>query len=460
MPKLSELSTESKPQPASSSSVKLSQLSSNASEQASPAQEKLNKDINKVRQFLGKATIAGQALPSVIGQELVTGRLMKDNPLEQSTGNIMDAAANSASFGIPKAIMKKVIESGGLKFPEIENKNEKMVGEIIGLIAPTKVAVAIANQIPGLAGRTVAKSIGRGIFEGSFVGGTHSPDEFFDLTQRVKQASVGGVVGGVAVPLSKGVQNLGRVAFKAKDFAGKVRSTLFESKASIGKQFESQLDDLMQKNPGKVIDLSEPFNKVKEVAKTNSRLISDLKLGAKKAGVDPKLIEEFIDKPSSASEMTLNQSRDIKRAVSNVPSISTNFKKGKFASFSDTDIDLIDFADEVKGKQLSVFPELEQVNKAYSDKITKYNLVKDKFRVGKLLDNIEKNFGDKEVQGVIGELLPKEVIREMGGFRMAAKFLKTMGWVAASGITGAALTTGGTAAYRAIQGQPTGNFRG
>ena len=450
MPKLSEIATPKRTSSESSESkpVKLSEIAKEMSvETDNPKQEKFNQAVDKGRQMVGKGFMATME-PARLGIQAAQGRLLSDNPFEQTMGNILESAGNTASYGIPRAMMKQVLESSGsgLKYPEMD-KNSDIAGQIIGLISPAKTAQAIAAKVPGLAGRTVVQNIGRGVVEGAYVGFTESPEEFLNISQRIKQASLGGAIGGVAVPVSKGVENMGRVAITAKGFAQKVRNSLFESKKAIGDTFETQLDELVEKNPSKVINLQESFDKLKSLATENSRVVADFKSGAKKAGLDMELIEGFIKNPESAAQMTLNQAREIKQAVSKVPSIAANYKKGKFANFSDTDIDLIDFADDVKSKTLSMFPEMESINKTFSDKLYKYNLVKDKFKVGKLLDNIEKNFGDKEVQGVIKELLPKEVIQEMGGYRGAAKFLKTMGWVAASGATGATLAAGGKAAY-------------
>jgi hypothetical protein len=348
---------------------------------------------------------------------------------------------NTVAFGIPKAIGKKIIESAGYQYPEIENKATKTAGEILGLIAPGKVAVSLANKIPGLAGRGLMKAVTRGTLEGSAIGFTTSPEEFTNLEQRIKQSAIGAFTGGAVAGAgnlgSSAFRNIQRVGTKSKQFAERVRQSLFESKQAIGDKFEGQLNSLIEKNPNSVINLESTFNRLKDIAKDNSRVVSDLKMGAKKLGLDSDLVEGFINNPSSASKMTLEQTRQLRRAINNVPSIKSNLKKGKFGNYSETDIDLIDFSDEIKQQQLGTFPELAEINQSYGDSINKYNLIKDKFRTGKLLDNIKKNFGDKEVQSIVKELLPDEIIREMGGYRKALATLNAMKWVGVVGASSA-----------------------
>lgn len=408
--------------------------------------------FNKGVELAGKAI---RMAPPVALQTLVTdkiqGRLFNNDPLDRATGALALGALDSASFGIPRAVAKKIIESAGVQTPVIEDKTAYNTGKILGLLAPGKMAQSIVSKVPAMAGPGIMKAVARASTEGAAVGFTTSPDEFTNLKQRIMQSGIGAGVGAAVAPLGIAASNLNKVINKSAQFAEKIRSNLFIAKKSFGDTFEKQLDDLIVKNPSKVVDLSQPFNKLKELSANNSRLVSDLKTGMKKAGVDADLIDGFIKNPESASQMTLNQARQIKQAVSKIPSIQSNLKKGKFANFSDTDIDLVDFADEVKQQQLSAFPELADINRAYSSNLEKYNLVKDKFKVGRLLDNIEKNFGDGEVRKIIKELLPKEVVAEMGGYRGAAKFLRAAGWVAATGVTGAALTAGGSAVYKALQ---------
>lgn len=407
-------------------------------------QESIDSGADKVRSAIGKVVTYGGAAPAVIGAELAMGRLGKPDPLSDVVGNIVDGAVQSTSFGIPKSITKRILESNGLSYPENKDKSSENVGKIIGLLAPGRVAQSIVTKLPGMAGQTIAKGLMRGATEGAIVGFTESPDDFLDIQQRIKQAQIGAVVGGVAVPVGEAIS---KVSFKSAELAKSVRNSLFESKRSIGTKFESQLSGLIESNPSKVISLEEPFTVLKEASKSNSRLIQDIRVGAKKAGLDPKVVQGFIDDPSTASQMTLNQTREIKQAISNIPSIKSNYAKGKFANFSDTDIDLIDFADNIKKEQLGVFPELQQINQTYSDKLAKYNMVKDKFKVGRLLDNMEKNFGDSEVRNIVNELLPKETISAIGGYRSAMKLIKAAGWLSVAGLTG----LGGAVGYQAYK---------
>lgn len=415
-----------------SSGLKLADIISGSE----PSTER-NKYVETGRALAGKALvqiISGG--PTDIGRQIAEGRLMNPDPLANASEAMLEGALDSATFGIPKAVIKQLTKSESI---EPSDKKSYEIGKVIGLLAPTKVAVSAVSKIPQIAGRTVLKDIARGSAEGAAVGFTYSPDEFLDIKQRIKQAVVGATGGAIAVPVARGLQNLGRVAFKSADFAKKVRSSLFEAKRVMGDTFEKQLDDLIEKNPSKVVNLEEPILRLKEAMTTNSRIATDLANGARRAGLRSEgksLVERLLENPESAREMTLNQTRELRRIVNEVPSIKAAFKKGKFAQFSDTDIDLLDFTDNIKQKQLSAFPEMGEINARYSEGLTKYNSVKDKFKVGQLLDNMTRNFGDKEVQSIVKQLLPKEIIQEIGGYRAAAKFLNIMKWLSIAGATG------------------------
>ena len=408
---------------------------------AKEAQSKLDSSANFIRGVVGKTLLSGS--PLFIASQILSGKNSLSsngstpNKLEESVGTIVDGAIQTASFGIPKTITKKILEANKLSYPEPSDKNAENIGKIIGLIAPSAAATSIAKSIPTLVGNGLAKSMIRGASEGAFVGFTEAPQDFMDIKQRIKQGAIGGVVGAAIVPLAKAIDT---VAFKAETIAKDVRNSLFQAKTEIGNKFNSQLDNLIASNPNTLVNAEEAFSQAQSISRNvdspNTRFINDLRLGAKKAGLDPDVIEGFVKNPESAREITLNQSRDIRKAISKVPSIKDNFAKGKFANFSETDRDLIDFSDHLKSAQLSAFPQLSGINKNFSESIKKYDFIKSKFKVGQLLNNMEKNFGDKEVQRMVKDILPKETIDKIGGYRNSIKLLKAAGWTGAIGLYG------------------------
>jgi len=397
----------------------------------SPEQRRLEEGSLKVRQAIGRVTSPAGLIGGIT--DIFSGRLAKRDPLAVAGGEFVLSALDTAAFGVPRAALKTALGTRGLQLPKVQNKAADAAGKIAGLLVPAKIATSIATKIPGLAGRGILKGAARGVTEGTAIGFTTSPEEFTDIQQRVLQSGIGGAIGGVAVPLAKGVQNLTRVTKDATKFAQKVRGSLFQFKRDLGKQFESQLDSLIEANKGKIINAENSVINLKEAIKTNSKIVTDIRAGARRTGDD--LLQRLIEAPESARNLTLSQSRQMIKQIRNIPSIKSNLKKGKFSDFSESDIDLLDFVDDVKGEQLDVFPELQAINQQYSQGIGRYNLVKNKFKVGQLLDNIEKNFKDAEVRNVVKELLPKNVIQEMGGFRSAKKFLKAASWISAIGMS-------------------------
>lgn len=401
------------------------------------AQSELDNTADNVRSAVGN--LALKTNPLDLAVEGVEGNLTKQDPLEGATGDMLDGALQSATFGVPKAIAKKILEANNLSYPEPKDKTAENIGKIIGLLAPTAVAENITSKIAGFAGKTLAADMARGASTGAMVGFSQSPDDFMDIGQRIKQAGLGVVVGAAIPPLAKSIGALSSAAFKADELAQQVRASLFQAKSNIGKQFESQLNDLISKNPSKLVDLENAFTELKTGSLENSRLISDLKTGAKRAGLDPKVIQGFIDHPQTASQMTLNQSREIKNVISNIPGIKQNYAKpALMRNWSDTHVDLLDFADQIKKAQLDQFPQLANINKTFSEKLNQYNMIKSKFKVGQLLKNMSNNFGDPEVKKIVNSLLPQETIRQIGGYRMATKFLRLAGNIAKAGALGAA----------------------
>ncbi len=396
----------------------------------------------KIKTFTGRAIKDPLGAAGVItraGADIAQGKLFDEDPLALAGSEFALGAADTATFGIGRELVEKGLDTIGLKPIETKNKAVNQAGKIAGLLVPAKIAISIANRIPGLAGRGIAKGIVKGSVEAGAIGFTEAPEDFLDIKQRLLQAGLSAPFGAVGVPLAKGVQNLTRVGFKAAKFAGKVRQSLFGAKRKIGDAFATQLDDLIKSNPNTVTNLEDSIKGLKESMKTNSKIASDIRLGAKRAGFDEKgtsLLERLVESPESARELTLQQSRDIIKQIRSVPSIKTNLNKGKFGAFSETDIDLIDFTDEVRKNQLGSFPELEGVNKTYSESLRRYDLIKGKFKEGKLLENIKNNFGDAEIRGIVKKLLPSKTIQEMGGFRSATNFLKGAGWISAIGLGG------------------------
>jgi len=405
----------------------------------SERQAKFDGLVKTAKNIGGKALLQKTGVD--IGFDAVQGKLFDDDPLALASTEFALGALDTASFGIPRKFIEMATEKAGIKVPESTNRAATTAGKIAGFLVPGKIGLSLANRI-GLSGRGVAKGMAQGAISAGFVGFTEAPDDFLDLEQRTKQALGASALGVVGVPIARGIQNLARVGPKAVQFAHKVRRSLFESKRNLGKSFEKALDAIETQNPNTIINLEDEFIALKNSAKGNSRIINDLRLAAKRVGLlreDKKsIIDGFLKNPESASKVSLSQSRDIKRIVNEVSSIKSNLKKPPLMrNFAETDIDLIDFVDDVKGKQLSAFPELASANQAYSEGIKKYNLIKGRFKEGQLIDNMTKGFGDAELRQTVSSLLPKQIIQEMGGFRAAAKFLNVSKWLAIVGVGGA-----------------------
>lgn len=212
----------------------------------------------------------------------------------------------------------------------------------------------------------------------------------------------------------KGLGDLLEGAKNVKDpaaFAQNVRSALFSQKQQVGKTFGDAVDKLSQANPNVGVDLSEPAQSLKNAMadqENNPGLAGQVK-GIVRGIKDPdkaKLINDIIEDPTKASNLTLQQSNDIKTAIQNSPSISSKLKQGKFAQYTPGDLEVLDLLDNVKLKQGEVFPELADIRKPYAQYMQNYNQVKNMFKPGTLIGKIKNGFGDEEKTAMVQHILP------------------------------------------------------
>lgn len=214
--------------------------------------------------------------------------------------------------------------------------------------------------------------------------------------------------------VGKGIGDLLEGAKNVKDpaaFAQNVRSALFTQKQQVGKNFGNAVEKLSQANPNVGVDLSEPAQSLKNAMadqENNPGLAGQVKSIVR--GIkDPdkaKLINDIIDDPSKASNLTLQQSNDIKTAIQNSPSIASKLKQGKFAQYTPGDLEVLDLLDNVKLKQGEVFPELADIRKPYAEYMQNYNQVKNMFKPGTLIGKIKNGFGDEEKTAMVQHVLP------------------------------------------------------
>lgn len=225
--------------------------------------------------------------------------------------------------------------------------------------------------------------------------------------------------------------------------AQSVRESVFNNKNQQGKIFSQKLDALSAKNPNVSVDLSDPIQRLKDAmsnSEENPGLSSQVK-GIIKSIKDPqkaKMIQDIIDNPDKATNLTLKQSQDIKVAIQNAPAIANKLKMGKFAQYSPGDIEVLDLLDNVKLKQGENFSELADIRKPYADYMNDYNNVKSMFKPRVLLNNIKDGFGNNEEIGAMAKrVMPDATNKQIENIRKVIA-MKQAGKTAAKWAGGAA----------------------
>lgn len=255
-----------------------------------------------------------------------------------------------------------------------------------------------------------------------------------------------------AIPIvNKGITAVGDLANKAKsglfDLAkanqqlknpvaldSDIRGQLFSQKTQIGKNFESDLNKLIASKPYDSVNLQEPVSAMRSAmddANTNPGLASQIKsvIRTIKNPDAAKTLNEIIDDPSKASNLTLKQSQDLKIAIQNSPSIKMKLSQGKFANYTQGDLELLDLLDNVKLKQAENFPELAQVRKPYADYMQNYNQVKSMFKPSQLLQNVQSNFGPNAVtESMARKALPDATNKQIDNIRKVIALKKAGKW--------------------------------
>lgn len=206
-----------------------------------------------------------------------------------------------------------------------------------------------------------------------------------------------------------------------------IRGAVFAQKSQIGKNFENDLNKLISKKPYDTVNLQEPVSSMRSAmddANTNPGLASQVKsvIRTIKNPDAAKTLNDILNDPTKAANLTLKQSQDLKVAIQNTPSIKMKLAQGKFANYTQGDLELLDLLDNVKLKQAENFPELAQIRKPYADYMTNYNQVKGMFKPTQLLQNVQGNFGPNAVtEAMARKALPDAANKQIDNIRQVLK---------------------------------------
>jgi hypothetical protein len=212
-------------------------------------------------------------------------------------------------------------------------------------------------------------------------------------------------IGKGAEALGSGIANLPKVVNvnKGTNFAEQIRKAFIEAHTEKVNQFGGEINKLTAKYPNNTVDLSELLSDLQTNPDISKQTLSVLKKVPK--------MGSLMENPQLASTVPLRDAQSI-----------VNYLQTKIPrEIRIKDFDLLDTINTIKGKQLESFPELAGARGEYRAFIEPYKNVKQFFKFNRLLNAIKNKFGGAEGQAAVEKILPKEVIKKMGGYRSAAR---------------------------------------
>jgi len=292
--------------------------------------------------------------------------------------------------------------------PGVAETMSAAAGGVLGSRVGGTPGSIIGTGLGGGIGRLATR--GREFLAGEGRGATMTPPEAGQEFRDV--AGTDTLLAALGIPLSKGAvgfaKTIGRGAEPAVTrIAGRVRESFTAARESLGKQFGEQLDQLVKKFPDRHVSLIEPIQKIK-LALKRPDLFPQLRKDVHQAirQQNRPILMRLLKYPHEAADLTLREAQDVKNALTAVKRLRS--KSGRFAAdFEQGDFDLLDLINDTRQAMLEAFPdELPQVNAQFARGIQAFHTLRNRFKVGSLVGNIERNFGDPEVRALIQEFLP------------------------------------------------------
>lgn len=325
--------------------------------------------------------------------------------------------ANTAAFGLPKALMKAKYPEPVAKqvFPEqstLPGKALRVGAELYGLSrgGAARTGMGINNAVVNkLGGGITARALG-GFAGGAAMGGLQLNPSSNTLQEyaanQASQALGGGLFGlsvGVLAPTLKAVANMKNVkgARAVKD-AQQIRGEFFKTKSEAIKKFGSQLKVLAKNKPGASVPLE-------DFADDFVANVNDMTPQARNAIKRTPQLKGILS--GEKTSLTVKETQDaINYLNTKVPN-----KPGPIRN------EILDSINDLRASQLDAFPEMAGVRDEYRKVIEPFNNVKNYFRFNKLLSAIKNDFGGPEGRQAVESLLSPETVKKMGGMQEAMK---------------------------------------
>lgn len=380
------------------------------------------------------------------GQKTVVGRISAMNQPESVSlpeDRIQPQNIFGGTFNVPGAAIRSAIQGKGYmagalnpdKVPSFQELMARKASDIASLLPPqyaygAGMALSTPMQTAGMVGDIATDPASLMAMIGGKVPGVESLGKKLMSTKAAQE--FGKFLTRERVPL----KNVNRVTNieKGASFAEDVRRSFVQTKKDAVAKFGKDLDTMVEKSPDNVISL-------KSVADDITGNINEISSEAKNIFRKTPYLKDALE--GTKSNFTVKEIQDA------VNYLNTKVPK----NIRSNNLDVLDVISDLKATQLEAFPEeMASARAAYAKIIEPYNNVKTQFRFNKVLKSIENNFGGAEGRKAVEGLLPKSIIKEIGGYQKAYETLKHFRTIAPWLGVMAAGSAGGYVAGRVVQG--------
>lgn len=347
--------------------------------------------------------------------------------------------ASNYAFGVPKVLMGKMAGQEASK--QIFADQETTAGKALNIASEgAGYVMGGAGKLGLKAAGNLAPKVGK-LVQGAITGGVGAgaqlmPDEEgnISLGGQAKQAAIGAGFGlgvGVGIASAKNIRNsLNKAGKGSADFLDKVQTAIFNRKRQVVDNFGDDLENLTRQNPTRTVSLRQAIDEANAIAAFEPKLKSAIERSP--------AVKRLLDNPDLANNVPLDETQNI---INQLKSKLSSSKKTGFNVTSD-DIPVFDFIDNIKGNQLDAFPEMAKVKQTYGEMMNKYNVIKNKIKVGSLKQNLLNDFkGDDQVKRAFNGMLTDDILKEVKDYKNTNNMLKMMG----IGLKTAGLGTAGAA---------------
>lgn len=196
---------------------------------------------------------------------------------------------------------------------------------------------------------------------------------------------------------------------QANKYAEDLQREFVGIKKAATSSWAKSVDELSNANPDKTISLR---NIIDDIKSNLEQMTPEARNVFRKT---PKL-KELIDNPELANNVTLKDTQDIINYIqTKVPS---NIRANT--------LDIVDTLSDIRASQLDAFPEMANIRADYAKIAEPWRNIKNNFKFNNTLNAIQQDFGGDQAKFAVEQLFSPETIREMGGYKNAAKSVKVI----------------------------------